>query len=124
MRFDLRKRLFLDRRHNDLISLRPRRVEHEKRKTSVACDETEFGHSEKWLVVSGWWTVSWVDTPCSENNRIPFDLRSVYQILHVADEFEDGRRRLAGAKEGQFLLQRRKLLALKRIAAVSARVNH
>ena len=42
VRFDLRKSFFFDRRHDDLIPLRPRRIQHEKRKLAVAGDQAKF----------------------------------------------------------------------------------
>lgn len=53
-----------------------------------------------------------------EDNGIPFDRRSVYQIPHVADEFEHGRRGLARAQDDKFPLQILKQVALKGVAAV------
>ena len=41
-RFDFGRCLLLDRRHDDLISLRPRRIQHEKREFAVAGDEAKF----------------------------------------------------------------------------------
>src|SRR5579864_5057554 len=42
VRFNLRKCLFLDRSHDDVIALPPRRIEHEEREFAVTGDQTEF----------------------------------------------------------------------------------
>jgi hypothetical protein len=42
VRFNLRKRFFLNRRHHHVISLRPRRIEHEKGKFAITGDEAKF----------------------------------------------------------------------------------
>ena len=44
-RLDLGESLFLDGGDHDFISLRPRRVQHQKRKLAIAGDETETCHS-------------------------------------------------------------------------------
>lgn len=47
MRFDLRKGFFFNCRNNHFESLRPCRIQHEKRKTSIARDQAKFFFRER-----------------------------------------------------------------------------